>query len=91
MEIVKGDYVTRKSYNHDTVFKVLNIQGNTFYLKGVDVRLYADSNIEDLQKVIVEEEKEDYTDRVKDKLLLDRDEYFYLPGKILHFDADCFL
>lgn len=88
MEIIKGDYVTRKSYNHDTVFKVLNIQGKIYYLKGVDVRLYADSDINDLQKVMVEEEKEDYTDRVKDKLLLDRDEYFYLPGKILHFDGD---
>lgn len=88
MEILKGDYVTRKSYNHDTVFKVLNIENGIYYLKGVDVRLYADSNIEDLEKVVTEEDREDYTLRVQDKLLLDRDEYFYLPGKILHFDTD---
>lgn len=88
MEILKGDYVTRKSYNHDTVFKVLNIQDGIYYLKGVDVRLYADSTLDDLEKVKTEEDREDYTERVQDKLILDRDEYFYLPGKILHFDGD---
>lgn len=88
MEIKKGDLVTRKSYNHDTVFKVLNIQNGVYYLKGVDVRLYADSPLADLEKVIVEADKEDYTERVRDCLLLDRDEFFYLPGKILHFDGD---
>lgn len=88
MEILKGDHVTRKSYNNDTVFEVLNIEGNIYYLKGVEVRLYADSPKEDLIKVTEEANREDYTDRVKDKLLLDRDEYFYLPGKVLHFDGD---
>lgn len=88
MDIQKGDYVTRISYNHDTVFKVLNIQNGIYYLKGADVRLYADSPPEDLQKVITEEDREDYTERVKELLLLDRDEFFYLPGKILHFDTD---
>lgn len=88
MEIIKGDYVTRISYNHDTVFVVLNIQDGIYYLKGVDVRLYADAKKEDLLKVTTEEEREDYTLRVQDKLLSNRDEFFYLPGKILHFDGD---
>lgn len=88
MEIQKGDYVTRKSYNNDTVFKVLNVKDNICYLKGVDVRLYADSTMDDLIKVIKEQDREDFTERVKDCLLLDRDEYFYLPGKIVHFDGD---
>lgn len=88
MEIQKGDFVTRKSYNHDTVFKVLNIENDTYYLKGVDVRLYADSPATDLEKVITESDKEDFLERVKDFLRLDRDEFFYLPGKILHFDGD---
>ena len=86
--IKKGEYVTRISHNNDTVFKVINIKDGIYYLKGVDVRLYADSPRNDLIKVIKEEDKEDYSDRVADKLLLDRDEYFYLPGKILHFDGD---
>ncbi len=88
MDIKKGDFVTRKSYNNDTVFKVLNIKNDIYYLKGADVRLYADSPKSDLIKVIKEEDKEDYSNRVKDKMILDRSEYFYLPGKILHFDGD---
>lgn len=88
MEIVKGDYVTRKSHDNDTIFKVLNIKSGIYYLKGVDVRLYADSPASDLVKVIPEEDREDFVARVADKLLLDRAEYFYLPGKILHFDGD---
>ena len=88
MNIKKGDYVTRNSHQNDTVFKVINIKNDIYYLKGVDVRLYADSPLDDLVKVIKEEEQENYTNRVEDKLLLDRNEYFYLPGKILHFDGD---
>lgn len=88
MEIAQGDTVTRKSYNNDTAFKVLNIKDKICYLKGIDVRLYADAPIEDLEKVIIEKDTEDYTERIKDKLLLDRDDFFYLPGKILHCDGD---
>lgn len=88
MEIKKGDYVTRISHNNDTVFKVLNIKDDIYYLKGVDVRLYADAYKDDLIKVTPEEDREDFTARVQDKLHLDRNEYFYLPGKILHFDGD---
>lgn len=88
MEILKGDSVTRKSYNHDIVFKVLNIKDDVYYLKGIDVRLYADSPLTDLEKVKSEEDREDYIKRVEDKLILERDEFFYLPGKILHFDGD---
>ena len=88
MEIEKGDFCTRKSYNNDTIFKVLNIKDNIYYLKGLDVRLYADAPKDDLVKVIPEEDREDFTTRVADKMLLDRNDYFYLPGKILHFDGD---
>jgi len=88
LKILKGDYVTRKSYNNDTIFKVLNVKDGTYYLKGLDVRLYADAPEEDLEKVIVEDKKDDCIDRIEDVLILDRDEFFYLPGKILHFDGD---
>ena len=43
-----GDYVTRKKYGNDILFKVDKIINNTVYLKGVDIRLYADSSKEDL-------------------------------------------
>lgn len=88
MEISKGDYVTRNSYNNDTVFKVINIKDNIVYLKGAEVRLCADAKLEDLrlEENIVEE---DYIDEIviKDELL-DRGEYFYLPAKVLHIDGD---
>ncbi|MBE6155564.1 MAG: sporulation peptidase YabG [Firmicutes bacterium] len=86
MNIEVGNYVTRKSYNNDTVFKVLKITDDKVYLKGVFVRLYADSKLSDLKKV---DETED--DFIVDKSSLEfgnRDDYFYLPGKILHIDGD---
>ena len=30
-----GDYVTRESYHHDVVFKIVRIRNETAYLKGV--------------------------------------------------------
>jgi len=87
MEILKGDYVTRKSYNHDTVFKVINIKDGIYYLKGVEIRLYADSNYNDLVKC--DEPKEiDFSKDVRKSNLIEKDDYFYLPGKVLHIDGD---
>lgn len=83
----KGDLVTRKSYNHDTLFKILNIIDDVCYLKGVDVRLYADSSKEDLK--LYEKEHRDDFDKVSDEIInLDRNEYFFMPARILHFDGD---
>lgn len=88
MQIKKGDIVTRKSYNHDTLFKVMNVKGEVCYLKGLDVRLYADSLIGDL-KVTTEEEQDNLKIEVEDADDdLDRSAFFYLPGKILHLDGD---
>ncbi len=86
-----GDYVTRKSYGNDILFVIVDITDDIAYLKGHDVRLYADSYLDDL--VLVIETKKDKNDRndalkIKDMLKLDRSEYFYLPGKILHIDGD---
>ena len=85
MEINKGDFVTRKSHNHDTVFKVINIKDGIYYLKGVEVRLYADSDYIDLVKCDKPLE-EDFKDRKSNAL--EKEDYFYLPGKILHIDGD---
>lgn len=43
-----GDYVTRKKYGNDILFKIDKIKNNTIYLKGVDIRLYADTTKDDL-------------------------------------------
>lgn len=92
MQLKRGDLVTRKSYNHDTVFKITNIKNDIYYLKGIEVRLYADSNLNDLEKYI-EVNNEENNEKVKndiqdEELQLDRGEYFYLPAKILHIDGD---
>ena len=86
-----GDLVTRQSYNNDIVFTIIDIENDTYYLKGINVRLYADSNLDDLVKYDknedVEEEK-DFQERLKEKKVDRNSEYFYLPGKILHIDGD---
>ena len=89
MDIKKGDYVTRNSYQNDTVFKVVNIKGDICYLKGVNVRLYADSSLDDL--VLTEnpsKEDEFVTDIKIEEEEMMRGDFFYLPGRILHIDGD---
>ena len=85
MDIKKGDYVSRKSYNNDIIFKVLNIKDEIYYLKGQDVRLYADSFKDDLVK---EEPKEEIEVTVDNDDMSVRGDFFYLPAKILHIDGD---
>ena len=89
MDIKVGDFVTRISHHHDMIFKVIDIDGDICYLKGTDARLYADSDIDDLVKTTFKasDDKEE-VDRIKEGINLDRDDYFYLPGKILHIDGD---
>ncbi len=86
-----GDLVTRKSHNNDVVFEIIKIEDRTAYLKGKDIRLYADSDVEDLVISTNEDSDSDDDDsisRMKEKISLDRSEYFYLPGKVLHIDGD---
>ena len=84
-----GDIVSRNSYHNDVVFKIIRIEGNIAFLKGMDYRLYADANLDDLEKVnnFSPQDKEIIERNMKD-MNIDRDEYFYLPGKILHIDGD---
>ena len=88
MNIKVGDYVTRNSYNNDTVFKVIKLKDGIVYLKGAEVRLIADAYLDDLEIVedVIEDDDIDELE-VKDELL-ERGEYFYLPAKVLHIDGD---
>ncbi len=85
-----GDYVSRKSYNHDIIFEVIEKKDNVCILRGIDFRLIADADVEDL--VLVDKSvfkcDDDYACIVFDEQTLDRSDYFYLPGKILHLDGD---
>lgn len=84
-----GDIVTRISHNHDIVFKIVSIDGDIAILKGLDLRLYADSSLHDLVKssVSVDTDQKIVEENMRD-IQMDRSQYFYLPGKILHIDGD---
>lgn len=88
-----GDYVTRVSHNHDLVFKIKDIKNDIVILEGVNLRLVADAFVDDLKICtdcfddIVRDDR-DLLENMSDYLNLDRDSYFYLPGKVLHIDAD---
>ncbi|MEG2311234.1 MAG: sporulation peptidase YabG [Bacilli bacterium] len=91
MELQKGDLVTRNSHSNDMVFNIIDIKDGICYLKGINIRLYADSKINDLKKYDETEdieEEEPFLSRIKEKCELNRNDYFYLPGKILHIDGD---
>ena len=50
-----GDYVVRKSYDRDITFKIIDIkkegEKKTYILKGISIRIIADSDGQDLEKV----------------------------------------
>ena len=83
-----GDIVSRNKYNNDTLFKVEKIEDDIYYLCGIEVRLCADSIESDLKK---EEEPILKEDERLIEILNNteyRDDFFYIPGKILHIDGD---
>lgn len=81
-----GDLVTRKSYNNDLVFRIDDIIDDVYILSGINIRLCADSYEDDLVKYEKDIDREE--DYIDDSFKLERDDYFYLPGKILHIDSD---
>ena len=84
-----GDLVTRISRKHDILFRIVDINPEVVFLKGVDVRLYADAPVKDLMKSSVTSSSD--LDIIKEnvsKMRLDRSTYFYIPGSVLHIDGD---
>lgn len=89
MEYKIGDLVTRNSYNNDIVFIIIDIKEDVYMLKGVSIRLYADAVESDLKIFSGSElDDQDYLERIKIPPFDEREDYFYLPGKILHIDGD---
>ena len=82
-----GDLVTRKSYNNDIVFKIIGIDGDNYLLKGLFVRLYADGLKDDL-KIYNDITVDDFSPEIDGYRNLERNEFFYLPARILHIDQD---
>ena len=85
-----GDIVTRKSHDNDIIFVISRIENNIVYLDGLNVRLCADAFIDDI--LFVEKDNlyddNDIISESIDNLNIDRNNYFYIPGKILHIDGD---
>ena len=88
MDLKKGNYVTRNSYNNDTVFIIIDIKDDIAYLKGVDIRLFADSKLDDLVKCDYINSDDDFRSSIIVRDNMDRSEFFYIPAKILHIDGD---
>lgn len=114
MELNVGDIVSRKSYNHDVLFRIEEFDESkkTAVLKGIDIRLVADAPLDDLAKV--DEDEQNKRHRTQDeqaeqsvklifqerKLLQEKndwftsgryrsvEQYFEMPGKVLHVDGD---
>ena len=106
-KIKKGDIVGRISYGKDILFEVERIIKTTTgqeiaILKGITIRIQADSNIEDLELVereIIEENEKLLSKRVERKILNCEKKMTNIPlfkrsnkviytGKILHLDGD---
>ena len=85
-----GDLVTRKSHDNDTIFSITDIVDNICYLRGLNVRLIADAFVDDLVKYDDKDidDENSFLERINVHDTLDRTDYFYLPGKILHIDGD---
>ena len=76
-----GDYVTRKKYNHDIIFRIIKIENDKVFLHGEMFRLIADTTLEDLEL---------YSSSLDEKeldVLIDQDNSM-IKGKILHVDGD---
>lgn len=98
-DIKKGTIVTRKSYNDDILFRVEEImnttQGKYAILKGITIRIKANSPIEDLtivDKSIAKNEFDRLNKKIESKITENRNfvnNYInILCGKILHLDGD---
>ncbi|WP_202081438.1 sporulation peptidase YabG [Caldalkalibacillus salinus] len=94
-----GDIVGRKSYDVDVHFRIISIDRNEQIaeLKGVDMRLFADSPLGDLVKIDdgtrgrKQMEEEERTSSSLQEIKHKREygeSYFELPGRVLHMDGD---
>ena len=74
----KGDIVCRKKYNKDIFFEIIDIQGHNYILRGIEYRLIADSEEEDLEIVDFQ--------RTLDQVSIEKEKC--LKGTVLHIDGD---
>ena len=73
-----GDIVCRKKYNKDIFFEIVDIKNNNYILRGIEYRLIADSEADDLEIADFQ--------RTFDKFNIEKEKC--LKGTILHIDGD---
>ena len=64
------------------------MENGVYYLKGVEVRLFADSDYDDLVKCEAPREDEfekSFKEDTRNSKTIDKDDYFYLPAELKHF------
>lgn len=96
MGIKKGDIVGRISYNKDIIFVVEKvINKSNAMLKGLTIRVQADSPITDLEKIdknevykTIKNLQDNLDKRIKQNNISKRDINKIYTGKILHLDGD---
>lgn len=77
-----GSFVTRYKYNHDVVFKIIDIKSGIAYLRGECVRLSATAPLEDLKLY-------EKSDVVQEQIELEFNRNSKLiNGCVLHLDGD---
>ena len=74
-----GDYVVSKKYHGDILFEIIDIKDGIYYLRGVELRLIADSESDDLQLSDVQPHEEENFTIVRQPVI---------RGKVLHLDGD---
>lgn len=74
-----GDYVVRKKYKKDILFEIFDKKEDIYYLRGVELRLIADSELEDLELSEIQAYE-------KDEFSISRQPM--IRGKVLHLDGD---
>jgi len=74
-----GDYVVRKKYKKDILFEIFDIKNDIYYLRGVELRLIADSELDDLELSEIQPQVEDHFSLQKQPMI---------KGKVLHLDGD---
>ena len=85
-----GDIVSRYKYNNDCLFKIIDIKENTYYLSGINIRLCANAFKDDLkiENNYYREDDSNLINSIKENIDQISNDYFFIPGKILHIDAD---
>lgn len=73
-----GDYVVRKKYNRDIIFEIFDIRDGIYYLRGIELRLIADSREDDLELSEAQPHEDTFTIETQP----------ILKGKVLHLDGD---